>query len=139
MNGTIIDIVCPTCDKARYRSRIFMKGDVPTPADFISVDDAPSPPSDFSEPPLCYECGAVMQPIAVPNSVPDNYDESHLSSSVVEQPAVNRKDGNNLPKDATALETLFEVESDELIHNMKEIGNQLYVMTNRRVVRLELR
>jgi hypothetical protein len=115
--------LCPTCGEVRYKStREYTRGERIDPASFEPIGDAPAP--DPTKPALCHVCAAALAFRITDPSVLSNKQPSRQTLDV------GATDG--------VVTTLFTVNPGEEIKTMRESGTKVLIITNRRIVTVDL-
>lgn len=123
-----IHMTCDTCNQVRYKSTVsYGPKDKPKPSDFVNcatgevVEEFPA-----NAPPSCNECGTLLRPQLV-------------EADVTETPrTAARPRLTVLPGGKTHVDTLFEVGEGEAIANVNAIDGGFLVLTNRRIVKVNV-
>lgn len=122
---------CPTCNKKRYQTiKAFEKdsGEIPLATDFKPVDDAPEI-SDPGQLPLCHECNSIMQPKLLQAAIPEE---------TLEAPKRNNVKPFPIRGNTNSVQTLFQVDADEQIANIRDLKDGLLLITTKRIIKVPL-
>ena len=127
---TVIVAVCPTCMESRYRSKVPIgKPEDCKASNFAPLGEAPELPDGSA--PVCHVCGAMLKFTTENNLKP----KAEANAKNREQA---RQEATNVGGSYSGVQTLFEVRPGETVKDISVAGPAVIVITDKRIVRVEV-